>query len=95
MFKLYIETGYQAFYQAEGQEVARILRDLADQVEHLKELPCPTTLKSSKDSKPLRDREGNEVGYYTAWSSQYMTRPTVKGAKPISKGGSPYQEWNK
>lgn len=86
MFKIHIETGSQAFYQVEGQEVARILRDLADQVEHLKELPCPTSLKSYKDSKPLRDREGNEVGYYTAYSSQYMDRPS-------GQGGSPYQEW--
>ena len=37
MLKIRIKTDNQAFDQ-EGQEVARILRDLADQVEHLDKL---------------------------------------------------------
>ena len=55
MLKLKINTDNQAFDQ-EGQEVARILRGLADQVEHLDKL--------QECQLPLRDLNGNTVGYY-------------------------------
>ena len=62
MLKLKINTDNQAFDQAEGQEVARILRGLADQVEHLDKL--------QECQLPLRDLNGNTVGYYQTWTDQ-------------------------
>ena len=62
MLKLKINTENQAFDQAEGQEVARILRGLADQVEHLDKL--------QECQLPLRDLNGNTVGYYKPGHSQ-------------------------
>ena len=62
MLKLKINTENQAFDQAEGQEVARILRGLADQVEHLDKL--------QECQLPLRDINGNTVGYYQTWTDQ-------------------------
>ena len=61
MLKLKLETDNQAFNQ-EGQEVARILRDLADRLEHLDKL--------QECQLPLRDLNGNLVGYYKTWSDQ-------------------------
>ena len=55
MLKLKIDTDNLAFDQ-EGQEVARILRDLAEKLEHLAEL--------QESQLPLRDLNGNTVGYY-------------------------------
>ena len=59
MLKLKINTENQAVDQAEGQEVARILRGLADQVAHLDKL--------QECQLPLRDLNGNTVGYYQTW----------------------------
>ena len=61
MLKLKIETDNQAFDQ-EGQEVARILRDLADRLENLDKL--------QECQLPLRDLNGNTVGYYQTGHSQ-------------------------
>ena len=61
MLKLKLETDNQAFNQ-EGQEVARILRDLADRLENLDKL--------QECQLPLRDLNGNLVGYYKTWSDQ-------------------------
>ena len=61
MLKIRIKTDNQAFDQ-EGQEVARILRGLADQVEYLDKL--------QESQLPLRDLNGNLVGYYKTWSDQ-------------------------
>jgi hypothetical protein len=61
MLKLKLDTDNQAFDQ-EGQEVARILRGLADQVEHLNKL--------QECQLPLRDLNGNTVGYCKTWSDQ-------------------------
>jgi len=61
MLKLKINSENAAFDQ-EGQEVARILRGLADQVEHLDKL--------QECQLPLRDLNGNNVGYYQTWSDQ-------------------------
>ena len=60
MLKLKINTENQAFDQAEGQEVARILRDLANRLEHLDKL--------QESQLPLRDLNGNTVGYYQTWT---------------------------
>ena len=76
MLKIRIKTDNQAFDQ-EGQEVARILRDLADKLEHLNEL--------QESQLPLRDLNGNTVGYYQTWTDQGKSQGAV-----IS---SPYQEW--
>ena len=77
MIKLKINTENQAFDQAEGQEVARILRGLADQVEHLDKL--------QECQLPLRDINGNTVGYYQTWTDQGKSQGAV-----IS---SPYATW--
>ena len=61
MFRIKLDTDNQAFHQ-EGQEVARILRGLADQVEHLDKL--------QECQLPLRDLNGNTVGYYQTWTDQ-------------------------
>ena len=77
MIKLKINTENQAFDQAEGQEVARILRGLADQVEHLDKL--------QECQLPLRDINGNTVGYYQTWSDQ-----DDQDERQVS---SPYATW--
>ena len=61
MLKLKLETDNQAFNQ-EVQEVARILRGLADRLEHLDKL--------QECQQPLRELKGNLVGYYKTWSDQ-------------------------
>ena len=76
MLKLKIETDNQAFDQ-EGQEVARILRGLADKLEHLDKL--------QECQLPLRDLNGATVGYYQTWTGQGESRGAV-----IS---SPYAEY--
>ena len=77
MLKVKINTENQAFDQ-EGQEVARILRDLADRLENLDKL--------QECQLPLRDLNGNTVGYYQTWTDQDESQGAV-----IS---SPYQEWS-
>ena len=87
MLKLKINTENQAFRQEslnrefdfpqEGQEVARILRDLADKLEHLNEL--------KECQLPLRDLNGATVGYYQTWTEQGKSQGAV-----IS---SPYATW--
>jgi len=76
MLKLKINTENAAFDQ-EGQEVARILRGLADQVEHLDKL--------QECQLPLRDINGNTIGYYQTWTDQGKSQGAV-----IS---SPYATW--
>ena len=93
MLKIRIKTDNQAFRQEsfngefdfpqEGQEVARILRDLADKLEHLDKL--------QESQLPLRDLNGNTVGYYTSWTEQLTQQRSNDQAR--SRGGSPYQEW--
>ena len=61
MLKVKINTENQAFDQ-EGQEVARILRALADKLEHLDKL--------QECQLPLRDVNGNTVDYYQTWTDQ-------------------------
>ena len=61
MLKLKINSDNQAFDQ-EGQEVARILRGLADRLENLDKL--------QESQLPLRDINGNNVGYYQTWTDQ-------------------------
>ena len=62
MLKIKINTDNQAFDQAEGQQVARILRGLADRLENLDKL--------QESQLPLRDINGNNVGYYQTWTDQ-------------------------
>ena len=76
MLKLKINSDNQVFDQ-EGQEVARILRDLADRLENLDKL--------QECQLPLRDINGNTVGYYQTWTDQGKSQGAV-----IS---SPYAEW--
>ena len=76
MLKLKINSENAAFDQ-EGQEVARILRDLADRLENLDKL--------QECQQPLRDLNGNTVGYYQTWSVQGKSQGAV-----IS---SPYATW--
>ena len=76
MLKLKIETDNQAFDQ-EGQEVARILRGLADRLENLDKL--------QECQQPLRDLNGATVGYYQTWTDQGESQ----GAVIIS----PYATW--
>ena len=76
MLKLKINSDNQAFDQ-EGQEVARILRDLADRLENLAKL--------QECQLPLRDINGATVGYYQTWTDQGKSQGAV-----IS---SPYAEW--
>ena len=76
MLKIKINTENQAFDQ-EGQEVARILRGLADQVDHLDKL--------QECQLPLRDLNGNTVGYYQTWSDQ--------GDQEQRQVSSPYATW--
>ena len=77
MLKLKINTENQAFDQAEGQEVARILRDLADRLDNLDKL--------QECQLPLRSLNGNTVGYYQTWTDQGKSQGAV-----IS---SPYATW--
>ena len=83
MLKVRIKTDNQTFDQ-EGQEVARILRDLADRLENLDKL--------QESQLPLRDLNGNTVGYYTSWTEQLTQQRSNDQAR--SRGGSPYQEWS-
>ena len=76
MLKLKINSENAAFDQ-EGQEVARILRDLADRLENLDKL--------QESQLPLRDLNGNTVGYYQTWTDQGKSQGAV-----IS---SPYSTW--
>ena len=76
MLKLKINSDNQAFDQ-EGQEVARILRGLADRLENLDKL--------QECQQPLRDLNGNLVGYYKTWTDQGKSQGAV-----IS---SPYSTW--
>tara|TARA_R100000315_G_scaffold12034_2_gene3859 strand:+ start:213 stop:503 length:291 start_codon:yes stop_codon:yes gene_type:complete len=62
MLKVKINTDNQAFSCQEGTEVARILRLLADRLEYLDKL--------QECQLPLRDINGNTVGYYQTWSDQ-------------------------
>ena len=78
MLKVKINTDNQAFDQ-EGQEVARILRLLADRLENLDKL--------QECQQPLRDLNGNTVGYYQTWTDQGESQGAV-----IS---SPYAEWSR
>ena len=77
MLKLKINTENQAFDQAEGQEVARILRDLADRLENLDKL--------QECQLPLRDLNGATVGYYQTWTGQGKSQRAVIC--------SPYATW--
>ena len=76
MLKLKINSDNQAFDQ-EGQEVARILRGLADRLENLDKL--------QECQLPLRDLNGATVGYYQTWTAQGESQGAV-----IS---SPYATW--
>ena len=82
MLKLKINTDNQAFDQ-EGQEVARILRGLADQVEHLDKL--------QECQLPLRDLNGNTVGYYQTSTDQLTQQRRNDQAN--ARISSPYATW--
>ena len=77
MLKVKINTDNQAFSCQEGTEVARILRLLADRLEYLDKL--------QESQLPLKDVNGNTVGYYQTWTDQGKSQGAV-----IS---SPYSTW--
>jgi hypothetical protein len=54
MFKIEIETDNAAFADHAPSEVARILRALADNLDHCHDLPAHA---------PLYDQNGNKVGF--------------------------------
>jgi len=56
--KIEIETGNDAFEGQPGEEVARILRELADMIEAENE-----NLHENFQPMPLLDLNGNRVGY--------------------------------
>lgn len=62
MFTLKIETGNAAFGKNRAHEIARILREAADQVE----ARIPNIGESVDDRWPLRDLNGNTVGHAAA-----------------------------
>ena len=82
MLKIRIKTDNQAFDQ-EGQEVARILRNLADKLEHLDKL--------QESQLPLRDLNGNTVGYYTSSTEQLTQQRSNDQAN--ARISSPYATW--
>ena len=82
MLKLKINTDNQAFDQ-EGQEVARILRDLADRLENLDKL--------QECLLPLRDLNGNTVGYYQTSTGQLTQQRRNDQAN--ARISSPYATW--
>ena len=75
MLKLKINSDNQAF-DLEGQEVARILRGLADRLENLDKL--------QECQLPLRDLNGNTVGYYQTWPQPGIDQAVIS---------SPYATW--
>tara|TARA_R100001163_G_scaffold58365_1_gene46656 strand:- start:15 stop:269 length:255 start_codon:yes stop_codon:yes gene_type:complete len=77
MLKLKINTDNQAFSCQEGTEVSRILRLLADRLESLDKL--------QESQLPLKDVNGNTVGYYQTWTDQDESQGAM-----IS---SPYATW--
>ena len=82
MLKIRIKTDNQAFDQ-EGQEVARILRSLADRLENLDKL--------QECQLPLRDLNGNTVGYYQTWTDQGESQGAVISSPYVTwKERSPY-----
>ena len=82
MLKLKLETDNQAFDQ-EGQEVARILRLLADRLEHLDKL--------QESQLPLKDLNGNTVGYYQTSTDQLTQQRRNDQAN--ARISSPYATW--
>jgi len=82
MFRIKLDTDNQAFDQ-EGQEVARILRDLADRLENLDKL--------QECQQPLRDLNGNTVGYYQTSTDQLTQQRSNDQAN--ARISSPYATW--
>ena len=76
MLKLKINTENQAFSCQEGTEVARILRLLADRLEYQDKL--------QESQLPLRDVNGNTVGYYQTWPQPGIDQAVIS---------SPYATW--
>ena len=76
MLKLKINTENQAFSCKEGTEVARILRLLADRLEYQDKL--------QESQLPLRDVNGNTVGYYQTWPQPGIDQAVIS---------SPYATW--
>tara|TARA_Y100000401_G_scaffold40832_1_gene31056 strand:+ start:400 stop:672 length:273 start_codon:yes stop_codon:yes gene_type:complete len=83
MLKLKINTENQAFSCQEGTEVARILRLLADRLEYLDKL--------QESQLPLRDVNGNTVGYYQTWTEQLTQQRSNDQAN--ARVSSPYATW--
>ena len=77
MLKVKINTENSAFSCQEGTEVARILRLLADRLEYQD--------KFQESQLPLKDVNGNTVGYYQTWSDQ--------GDQEQRQVSSPYATW--
>ena len=83
MLKLKINTDNQAFSCQEGTEVARILRLLADRLEYQDKL--------QESQLPLRDVNGNTVGYYQTSTDQLTQQRSNDQAN--ARISSPYATW--
>tara|TARA_R100001086_G_scaffold167258_1_gene90802 strand:+ start:129 stop:410 length:282 start_codon:yes stop_codon:yes gene_type:complete len=84
MLKLKINSENAAFDQ-EGQEVARILRLLADRLENLDKL--------QECQLPLRDVNGNTVGYYQTWTDQGKSQGAVISSPYATWETDPFDGW--
>ena len=63
MLQVKMETGNAAFADGnEGAEAARILRKVADQIEQESKL--------SESCRPVRELNGNTIGYFKTWTEQ-------------------------
>ncbi len=82
MLKLKINSENAAFDQ-EGQEIARILRGLADRLENLDKL--------QECQLPLKDLNGNTVGYYQTSTDQLTQQRSNDQANAMIS--SPYAIW--
>ena len=83
MLKVKINTDNQAFSCQEGTEVARILRLLADRLEYQDKL--------QESQLPLKDVNGNTVGYYQTWTDQLTQQRSNDQAN--ARISSPYATW--
>jgi hypothetical protein len=71
LFKLQIETGNAAFQDNPGQEIARILREVADQIEGHgpRTSLCPAWFNNGQEqgwqTAHVLDGNGNRVGHHS------------------------------
>ncbi len=63
MLEVHMETANAVFAEGnEGAEAAHILREVADKIEQ----EC----KLSESCRPVRELNGNTIGYFKTWTEQ-------------------------